>query len=97
MASLAESEETSLPDIPQTTTTSSTRHDDEDLEMRLLHCWTSHTCTSFSPAIEYWRVQAPAVALHYRFVFEALMSLAALDLSKKEDCERWIQFDGQRK
>lgn len=59
--------------------------DDRDslLEMRLMHQWTAYTCESFSTAFEFWKYQAPKIAFESRFVRDAIMALAALQMSKQ--------------
>lgn len=68
---------------------------DSKLEARLVHHWTSCTSSSFSPAVDYWRSQVPSVALEHRYVFDALLAIAALDICRKAPA-KIIVLDGQQ-
>ena len=55
------------------------------LEHILLHHFTACASLSFSPASDVWQVQAPRLAFEYRFLFDAVMAVSALHLSKRHD------------
>ena len=56
------------------------RPDQETRELMLLHYFVTETISAFHDPIGIWKTQIPLVGLKYRFVFDALLSLAALDL-----------------
>ena len=67
---------------------------DVQLELRLMHLWATDTSQTFSPAVEFWRFQAPEIAISCRYGMEALLSLAALHASKRPPKE-FISIDGR--
>lgn len=67
---------------------------DPGLELRLMHEWTAYTCTTFSTAWEFWRYQAPLIALEFRYVLDAMLALAALHASRQVP-RQWIPLEGR--
>ena len=58
--------------------------DESGLSSRLLHAFTASTALSISPATELWQTHAPRLAFEFSFVFDAIMTLSALDLANDE-------------
>lgn len=69
---------------------------DPSLELRLMHEWTAYACQSFSTAWEFWRFQAPLIALEFRNVLDAMLAMAALHASRQPPMQ-WIPLDGRSK
>ena len=53
------------------------------LEMRLLHYFLTETIATFHGPINFWHTRLPLVGLKHRFVFDSLISLAALELYRQ--------------
>lgn len=64
------------------------------LEIRLIHQWTAHTSTSFSTVGEFWRLQAPLVAVQHRCLMDAMLALSALHASRTP-AQRWLAREGR--
>lgn len=64
------------------------------LELRLLHEWMAYTSETLSTTVDFWKIRAPILALQNRFVFEALLALAALHASRKE-AKAWSGIHGR--
>ena len=64
---------------------------ESQLQVRLLHNFTAFTALSLSPATELWQTHAPLLAFEFPFVFDAIMTLSALDLAH-DDTRREATF-----
>lgn len=67
---------------------------EHEVELRLLHEWMAYTSETLSTTVEFWKVRAPLLALQNRFVFEALLALAALHASRQE-AKAWSGLQGR--
>lgn len=67
---------------------------DPQLEMRLMHEWTAYTCQSFSAAWQFWKYQAPLIALEFRYMLDAMYALAALYASR-QPTRQWIPLEAR--
>ncbi|SMR54175.1 unnamed protein product [Zymoseptoria tritici ST99CH_1E4] len=54
------------------------------LELRLMHQWTAHTSQSFSLSVDFWRYEAPLLAMNHRVLLDAMFGLAALQSSRQD-------------
>lgn len=59
-----------------------------------MHEWTAYTCETFSTAWEFWKYQAPLIALEFRYVLDSMLALAALQASR-QPIRQWIPMDGK--
>lgn len=59
-----------------------------------MHEWTVYACKSFTTAWEYWQSQVPLIAIDFRFVTDAILSLAALHAAKSPP-SIWIPTAGR--
>nr|POE93306.1 hypothetical protein CFP56_19318 [Quercus suber] len=67
---------------------------DHMLELRLIHQWTAHTSTSFSTVGDFWRLQAPLVAVQHRCLLDAMLALSALHAARTP-AQRWLAREGR--
>lgn len=67
---------------------------EHEMELRLLHEWMAYTSETLSTTVDFWKIRAPLLALQNRFVFEALLALAALHASRQE-ARAWSGFHGR--
>lgn len=67
---------------------------DPYLELRLMHEWTAYVCQSFSTAWEFWRYQAPLIALEFRYMLDAMHALAALHASR-QPTRQWVPLEAR--
>ena len=67
---------------------------DPKLELRLMHEWTAYVCQSFSTAWEFWRYQAPLIALEFRYMLDAMHALAALHASR-QPTRQWVPLESR--
>lgn len=67
---------------------------EHELELRLMHEWMAYTSETLSTTVDFWKVRAPLLALQNRFVFEALLALAALHASRQE-AKAWSGLHGR--
>lgn len=72
------------------------RNLDALLELRLMHEWTAYACQTFSTAWEFWKLQAPLIALEFRHVLDAMLAMAALYASRQTPMQ-WIPLHGKSK
>lgn len=54
----------------------------------------AYTSETLSTTVDFWKLRAPLVALQNRFVFEALLALAALHASR-QDAKAWSGVHGR--
>lgn len=59
-----------------------------------MHEWTAYVCQSFSTAWEFWRYQAPLVALEFRYMLDAMNALSALHASR-QPTRQWVPLEAR--
>lgn len=59
-----------------------------------MHEWMAYTSETLSTTVDFWKLRAPLLALQNRFVFEALLALAALHASRQET-KAWSGLHGR--
>lgn len=59
-----------------------------------MHEWTAYVCQSFSTAWEFWRYQAPLIALEFRYMLDAMNALAALHASR-QPTRQWVPTEAR--
>lgn len=59
-----------------------------------MHEWTAYCCHSISTTWEFWKYEAPMVALEFRHVMDAMLALAALHASRQRP-RYWSTLEGK--
>lgn len=60
----------------------------DPIELRLMHEYMAYTCETLSTAREFWKYDAPLLALKFRHVLDALFALSALHIHR-QGASRW--------
>jgi len=59
-----------------------------------MHEWTAYVCETFSTAWEFWKYQAPLVALEHRYLLDSLLCLSAMHVSRQLP-KQWLSLEGR--
>ena len=68
--------------------------EEHNLELRLLHEWMAYTCMSLSTTWEFWKQEAPLIAMEFRYVLDAMLALTALHTSRQKP-RMWSGLEGR--
>lgn len=60
----------------------------DPIELRLMHEYMAYTCETLTTAREFWKFDAPLLALKFRHVLDALFALSALHIHR-QGSSRW--------
>lgn len=64
------------------------------MELRLLHEWMARTCMSLSTTWQFWKEEAPLIAMEFRHVLDAMLAVTALHTSRQKP-RVWSGLEGR--